>query len=86
MKEYMTPFTSWIMSTERKVEILTLWYPGVDLIGKQDLCRCNKVKMRSLRQNIIPFDFCPFKKRKIPYEDTDVQGETGRDSNDAQVC
>ena len=55
---------------KRNIEVLT---PGVcecDLIWKQGFCRCNQVKMRSLRWVLIQLGECVFEKGKLEHRHT----------------
>lgn len=57
-----------------------------DLIWKWSVYRCNQAKMRSLGGILTLYYWCPFKKRKILYEERDTWrspgGHRGRDWND----
>lgn len=46
-----------------------------DLIWEYDLCKYNQVKMRSSELALIKHNQCTYKKRQIPREDRDTQGE-----------
>ena len=41
-------------SLKRYVQVLTSETYECDLIGKQNLCRCNQVKVRSYRIRVVP--------------------------------
>ena len=57
-----------------------------DLIWKWSVYRCNQAKMRSLGWILTLYDWCPFKKRKMLYEERDMWrspgGHRGRYWND----
>lgn len=55
---------------KRDGQVLTPVPVNVTLFG-----RYNPVKMRSLWWSLIKYDCCPYKMRKNPCEDRDVQGE-----------
>jgi len=46
------------------VEVLTPSGYECDLIWKWGLCKCNQVKMRSLRWALFQYDWCPYQEGK----------------------
>ena len=56
------------------VEVLTPSGYECDLIWKWGLCKCNQVKMRSLRWALFQYDWCPYQEGKCQVK-RDTQGE-----------
>ena len=56
------------------VEVLTPSGYECDLIWKWGLCKCNQVKMRSLRWALFQYDWCPYQEGKCQVK-RDTRGE-----------